>query len=77
MELLMYVTSLCFSLPIGVSTHEQDVRTSAVCRTRALNPDSLAFHSLRGGSSGRGEGGAGFSEISQDPTEPLGEWKPR
>lgn len=73
MELLMYVTSLCFSLPIGVSTHEQDVRTSAVCRTRALSPDSLAFHSLRGGNSG----GGGFSEISQDPTEPLGEWKPR
>lgn len=54
MELLIYVTSLCFSLPIGVSTHEQDVRTSAVCRTQALSSDSLAFHSLRGGSAGGG-----------------------
>lgn len=54
MELLIYVTSLCFSLPIGVSTHERDVRTSAVCRTRALSPDSLAFHSPRGGSAGGG-----------------------
>lgn len=72
MELLIYIPSLCFSLPIGVRAHGQNVKTSVVCRTRALNPDSLAFHSLRGGIAGRD----GFSEISQDPTEPL-EWKPR